>query len=256
MYIKKYYSIIKTKTNLVFLHGWGLDSNIWTYMIPILKLYYNLYFIDLPGFGSNIKEPILNFKKLSIKILEQLPKKIIWIGWSMGGLIITYISLHYPKRTDGIILINSSPFFLKKNDWFGINILVLKKIEKKCIKIMIIFKKFYLLHIKTKKSNLINVLNFNQIKKFFCKPTKNAIQYGYICLTTIDQRKKLNHLQVPLLQIYGSLDNMVPVTNIKNLGQLYSKYFFYIIQNSKHAPFFSHVNELCCIIMKFIKYIS
>ncbi|WP_075432442.1 alpha/beta fold hydrolase [Buchnera aphidicola] len=257
MYIIKHKLKIKKKINLVFFHGWGLDSNIWTYILTILKPYYNIYFIDFPGFGKNIKEPLKNFNEISQKILKKLPEKVIWIGWSMGGLMATDIGLKYPERTKGIILITSSPCFIEKKNWLGIKIVTLKKIKKEILTNYSNFlKSFQVLHIKNKLKINIHVLNFNNIKKNFLKPTKNSIKYGLKWLIQIDQRKKICNIQVPLLQIYGSLDNMVPARIDVKLKNLYQKHYSYVIPYSKHAPFFSHPKELCYIIMQFINHID
>ncbi|MEK7177682.1 MAG: alpha/beta hydrolase, partial [Patescibacteria group bacterium] len=53
-----YYSVLSDKKSpdktLVFLHGWGVDSQLWFKLIPELSdANYSLYFLDLPGFGQS-----------------------------------------------------------------------------------------------------------------------------------------------------------------------------------------------------------
>lgn len=255
MHIKIYDQKIKNKKiHLVFFHGWGLDSNIWIYIIPLLEPYYTLHFFDFPGFGKNILQPLINFNKISTKILEKLPKKVIWIGWSMGGLLANYIGLNYPHRTHGIILITSSPCFVQKKNWPGINLLILKKIAIEMSNNYRKFlKNFWLLHVEKKTFNKDIIPSIININKIFVKPTKSAIEHGYSWLKEIDQRVNSCFIQVPLLRIYGALDNMVPAHINQKISQLYPKNYSYIISNAKHAPFFSHPKKLCNIINKFIQ---
>ena len=135
--------------------------------------------------------------------------------------------------------------------------MTLQKIKKEILKNYSNFlKNFHLLHIKNTIKLNSHQLNFNNIKKNFLKPTKKSIKCGFKWLIKIDQRKKINNIQVPLLQIYGSLDNMVPACIDIKLKNLYPKHYSYVIPYSKHAPFFSHPKELCHIILQFIDHIT
>lgn len=253
--IKKIRCSIKKnkKISIVLIHGWGLNSNIWINIIPILKKYCTIYLIDLPGYKKNVFYPTMNFYELSQYLLYRLPKKVIWIGWSMGGLIANYIGLNYPKRTHGIITITSSPYFIQEKNWPGTTLFILKEIKKKIFfNYKYFLKNFLSLHNTKKNSKKKKTQKIFHIKNFF-QPNKESIKYGYKWLTEIDQRKDISFIQVPLLTIYGKLDNMVPVDISKKMYQLCKKNYSYVISKSKHAPFLSHPIELCSIIKKFIK---
>ena len=53
-YIKKE---IGSKTNIIFLHGWGANINSFMPVINEVSKKYNVYAIDLPGFGLSDEPP-------------------------------------------------------------------------------------------------------------------------------------------------------------------------------------------------------
>ncbi|WP_154028857.1 alpha/beta fold hydrolase [Buchnera aphidicola] len=245
----------KGKIHLVFLHGWGLYSMVWNKIIPILKPYFTLHIIDLPGFGKNINCPIMNLDQISIYLINTVKNKAIWIGWSMSGLIVHYLGLNYPHNILAVIYITSSPFFIQTKIWPGIPINLLKSIKKK---ILINYTEFLM------QFNLIHVINVTQnskynftIKKnFFQKypnPRKQAIEIGYQWLKKIDYRTIQLSKNIPILQIYGELDNLVPIQTCQIIQSLRKNYNSIVIDGAKHAPFLSHPNIFCNILQKFIK---
>ncbi|ABJ90809.1 alpha/beta fold hydrolase [Buchnera aphidicola] len=251
------FTIEKGKIHLVFFHGWGLNSLIWKKIIPILKKKFTLYFLDFPGYGKNIDFPIMNFNQLSDYLFKKIKKKVILIGWSLGGQFAHYLSFKYPNFILAVIYITYTPFFMKK-----------KRKKKKIFKkikndIILNYKKFLYdfinLHIlyKKKKNLLYFKKKFSFLKKY-PNPKKEAIEIGYKWLTKIDQRKKILSKNIPTLKIYGELDNLISIriykksNNLNNLNKI-KKNYYYIIPKARHAPFLSHPKIFCKIINKFIK---
>ncbi|MGI4816470.1 MAG: alpha/beta fold hydrolase [Janthinobacterium lividum] len=243
------------KIHLMFLHGWGLHSIVWNKIIPILKPYFTLHTFDFPGFGKNINSPIMTFEQISNFLLKQTKRKIIWIGWSMGGLLAHYLSLQYPHRTLATIYVTSSPYFIQEKKWPGIPISILYSMRKS---ILSCYNNFL------KNFTLIHVINTNQykiskliIKKNFSKkypnPKKEAIEIGYDWLTKIDYRGNILYSNIPTLRIYGELDNLIPRKTHKKIENIYQKKDSIIIKGAKHAPFLSHPKTFCDIIYHFIK---
>ena len=105
----------------ILLHGWGMGS---PFLIPLAKSLsesYQVYLIDLPGYGGNFSGTFPdNLDEFCEELLETLPSKAIWGGWSMGGLIAQKIACRYPDRVLALITLNSSPAFMEKESWPGI----------------------------------------------------------------------------------------------------------------------------------------
>lgn len=67
-------------TPLVLFHGWGFDSQIWSHLIHLLEQSYQLYLVDLPGFGLT---PTQDWHAFKVNLLAQLPSIFVVAGWSM-----------------------------------------------------------------------------------------------------------------------------------------------------------------------------
>ena len=82
--------------DLVLLHGWGLHSPIWKEFAPTLAQHFRVTVIDLPGYGESKYDPktAKSLPKLAEQLLEYAPPQAIWLGWSLGGLIASYLATY------------------------------------------------------------------------------------------------------------------------------------------------------------------
>ncbi|WP_343152680.1 pimeloyl-ACP methyl ester esterase BioH [Buchnera aphidicola] len=256
--MKKFYlySIGTGLQNLVLVHGYGFDSKIWFYLIKKLKKYFKIYVLDLPGFGKNYFFPVLKFDQLIELISIYMPPKAIWIGWSLGGIIVNKLALIYPERILSVINVSSTPYFLEEKNWPGIKfsqLLKLSSLLKENYKFCV--KDFFQQQIYINKKN-INLIYLKKLEKIMLSsliPSKLALKEGLNVLCSIDLRKKMIEFKVPLLRIYGSLDTMVPKKISNIVDSLCSQSKSIIIEKAAHAPFLTHLQYFCKIIMLFQK---
>ncbi|WDI78481.1 pimeloyl-ACP methyl ester esterase BioH [Candidatus Purcelliella pentastirinorum] len=244
-------TIGKHNINLILIHGWGTDSKIWKKITPKLTKHFKLYLIDLPGYGKNIKLENINKIEEIINILyPYIPNNTVIVGWSMGGIIATKIYLHNPTKIKGLILISTSPCFIKKKKWPGIKLKTLKlfkiNLKKNYKKTINIFHNSLLLNKKSKKNNIF-------IKKI---PKKKILELGLKIIKNIDIRNELIKINIPVLNIYGEKDNIIPKKFIHKLNKLYLNNKSIIIPNTTHAPFISKPKIICKQIIKFKNFIK
>lgn len=95
-------------TTLVFVHGWGGDGRYWKYQIPYFYKKYRVVTIDLAGHGNSEQNRKVYtpeaFGQDVKAVVEKLDaKKVILIGHSMGGEIVSYAARLMPQRVIGII---------------------------------------------------------------------------------------------------------------------------------------------------------
>lgn len=89
-YIKKE---AESKTNIIFLHGWGANINSFMPVINEVSKKYNVYAIDLPGFGLS-DEPskdymVEDYSKIVLEFINKLKlDNVVLIGHSFGGRVI------------------------------------------------------------------------------------------------------------------------------------------------------------------------
>lgn len=115
-----FYNTAGQGANVVFIHGFGEDSDIWKYQVKYLKHNYRLIVPDLPGSGkselltveqeqpfttleayANILAKILGREKISVCTM---------IGHSMGGYVSLAFAQHYPDKLNALGLLHSTAF--------------------------------------------------------------------------------------------------------------------------------------------------
>ena len=102
----------KNSIPIVFIHGVGLDHQMWNYQVNYFNEYSTLTY-DLLGHGKTpCNKDKLNIKDFSNQLLEILEhlkiEKINLIGFSLGSLIAIDFSSHFQKKVEKLILIGTT----------------------------------------------------------------------------------------------------------------------------------------------------
>lgn len=241
----------KGKKNIVLLHGWGLNSQIWKYMPLKNNKHFKFHLIDLPGYGKNH-----NFSSLSIDdtieaILNQIPKDSILLGWSLGGLIATLIAIKHQNKISSLITVSSSPFFIKNKQWPGIELKLLENFKKELeVNFYKTVERFIDLQtINYKKKSKESIIKSKILKQPF--PKISVLQKGLDILKKTDLRKDLSKIYKPFIRIYGDLDTLVPKKVVPLINKLSPKSYSIIIKHASHAPFISHFQYFIKIITNY-----
>lgn len=239
---------------LVFLHGWGFNSKIFQAFVNRMSLHFKCILIDLPGFGqSPFFEGSYNIDNIAkiLTTLQTLPKKAIWLGWSLGGVIALWIALYFPERVKQLITIASAPTFMAKKDWPGLSNSQTERFGKlknhpRC-KILQDFIKLNLFPqncflARQTISNAVDVRN------------QQALQGGLKILKELDLRNAIHTITLPWLQIYGARDAIVPVAipeKLRTDTNDHCKSNIQILPKAGHMPFISHETESLSLIKFF-----
>lgn len=249
-----------TGTDIVVLHGWGLNANIWTPVVPELAQLGTLHRLDLPGYGESPWPEILplTFDNLCQLTLAALPDKCHIIGWSLGGLVATQLALSHPERFHSLTTVASSPFFPAQEAWPGIDPHVLHTFAKQLSKD---FKRTVERFLALQSLGSPHAReDIKQIKEWlFAKPmaSVDVLDAGLDMLASVDLRPQLKTLEVPLLRIYGRLDALVPPsvadcvtpllpTNIEPQPAV-------IAPHCSHAPFISDAKGFMAALKPFLQ---
>ncbi|WCL48950.1 alpha/beta hydrolase [Leptospira sp. GIMC2001] len=112
------YSKGKTPIAILYIHGFGASRGEGEYVGDAIaeKFKANLYYLRLPGHGTNIEDhretgfqEYLKTAEDTFLMMDRLGDKVVVIGTSMGGLLSTYLASKYPDKIHGLIL--ASPFY-------------------------------------------------------------------------------------------------------------------------------------------------
>ncbi|MDA6076661.1 alpha/beta fold hydrolase [Edwardsiella anguillarum] len=73
------------KRDLVLLHGWGLNAEVWRCIVPQLSAQFRLHLVDLPGYGRSGGDTPYSLAEMTQRVLAQAPERALWLGWSLGA---------------------------------------------------------------------------------------------------------------------------------------------------------------------------
>jgi len=214
---------------LVFFHGWGFDAQIWLPLVPLLSDHYQLYLVDLPGFGLT---PPMTWDEFKLELLTHLPSTFALIGWSMGGLFATRLAIEEPDRVSHLIMVASSPCFIGNNDWPGVG--------------LNLFKTFFQNLVLNPQQTLQDFMTLQlqgQNVQLGRAPSLPGLLSGLNILMSWDLRQDVSLLQMPVSYMFGRFDSIVPRTTMETMQASFPHFQYTLFPKAAHVPFLSHPTE-------------
>lgn len=103
------FSKVNEKNPIVFIHGVGLNSEMWEPQVNFFKDDYNVITYDLPGHGNTpLKKGKLQLDEYSKQLLNLIKElnfnKIHLVGFSLGALIARDFASKYSDRLSSLII--------------------------------------------------------------------------------------------------------------------------------------------------------
>ena len=241
---------------LLMIHGWGVNSEIWTSLVDELKLFVTVYVVDLPGMGGSSSISPYTLDSISKEIKANVPiKKCNILGWSLGGQVAMYLAIKMPEFVEKLILMSTTPCFVEKIDWpYGVN------------------KQFFLnFEIEAKKNLndtlmkffLIQIIGINDSKKMmkFLKNefielrdgNKSGMQSALNVLKEADLRNDVKKIDKLTLIITGDKDRLTSTKASVWLYETIKGATLKEIKGANHMPFISHKEAMTASVKKFLQ---
>lgn len=223
---------------LIFLHGWGMSSRHWFKIAEKLKKF-NIYLIDLPGFGDSQLPPksfdVKNYKNTIKEFVKKMAiKKAVFIGHSFGGRITIKLAAENPDFLEKIVLVNTAGVVTAST---------LKKIASVFAKLISpIFRPVFMQPLRKKLYSVIDseYLENEQLSKIF----SNVVSEDLI--------KHLSAIKIPALIIWGRNDKITPL----NFGLLMKEEIknskLVILENAGHFSFLDQPDKFNKLLIDFI----
>ncbi|OPJ59588.1 alpha/beta fold hydrolase [Clostridium oryzae] len=235
---------------LVFLHGGGLDSALlsWKEVIELMGSEYDIYAIDLLGYGESDKPDITYsipmYVELLHDILQQLNIERTYLaGLSMGGGTSIGFSLKYPEMVDKLVLVDSLGLYERMPfhticRWFVNSSLNSKSYQwfaksKKLIKWSIGSS---LIDNKEKITDALVSELYDLVQAPGCSKAWESFQryeLGKENLTS-DLAPHLSELKMPVLIVNGEKDSLVPAKSAIAASRAIANCQLYIMKGCKH----------------------
>jgi len=247
--------IKKEIKELVLIHGWGFDNRIWKNIIPYLEAQWRVTCVDLPGYGSSENKVESHLDQRSVdqivnSIISTIPENATILAWSLGGTVAMKLA---QRRSDikALVLIASSPCFLKKQDWqHGVepadfNQLVSQLSEDK-IKTLQTFAGLVAIG-EAYPKYIIKELNEYLVTNV---PEQETLMSGLEILRDEDLRLALVKLHCPIGIIFGENDILVKRSTGGAIQTSRPDVYTIEIPETGHAPFLSRPQETADALMK------
>ncbi|WP_130832347.1 pimeloyl-ACP methyl ester esterase BioH [[Erwinia] mediterraneensis] len=238
--------------DLVLLHGWGLNAEVWNSITPRLSPHFRLHQVDLPGFGRSQGYPALTLTEMAQELVPSLPEKAILLGWSLGGLVASQLALTLPQRVSGLITVASSPCFTACDTWPGIKPDTLQGFQQQLSQdYQRTVERFLALQTLGTESARQDARALKEVVLSQPMPSVPVLEGGLAILGQADLREALRDLPVPFLRIYGYLDGLVPRRVADLLDECWPASVSRVMEKAAHAPFISHPEAFCQHILDF-----
>lgn len=231
MYIKinqlnVYYQNTGRGKDLVILHGWKQDVSSFWGIVDQLKDDFNVWLIDLPGFGrSDIPSKALNLEDFAeiIKnfIKKQKINKPILLGHSLGGNIGLKIAIRNPGFLSKLILEDSSGIRSKRP----------------------FYKNLITPSVKFFNTITPNIFGLKERLRYKFYKYLGSDYYGsgelkqtLINILKEDLSNDLSKINTDTLIIWGEKDKQTPLSSAKKIYQKIIPSRLEIFENGNHYP--------------------
>lgn len=231
---------------IIFLHGWGLHSGIWSAgdnnLPQRLARQYQVATVDLPGHGHSVLgDNGFTLTSATNALAECIAEQAIVIGWSLGGLLALNLALEYPDLVRRLVLISSTPRFCQSRDWrpalrtatLQAFATALQENQHDTV------QRFLALQVQGSADQRYQLRLLRQAIAA-CPPARPAaLHSGLMVLEQTDLRSRMDAIKQPCLLLYGEHDRIVPPAAGAAVERLLPNAIQHVIAGAGHAPFLS-----------------
>ncbi len=233
--------------DLVLLHGWGFNGEVWKGALDELTGDFRLILVDMPGYGgSPIPADDYSLPVLASLIKSAVPEGAIWLGWSLGGMVAMQAVMLFPQAVAGLCLVSSSPRFVRGDGWR--NALPAEALDdfsrdldvdrgKTLLRFLSLIARGGLRERKIARS--LREALFRR-----ALPDSRVLRGGLDLLRCSDLRPWVNEIPCPVLALFGEKDALVPPETGAELLVRGLNWRIGYIANAGHAPFVSHPGQV------------
>ena len=252
--MKLYCETIGNGPDLVLLHGWGMNTAVWSGIRERLAEHYRVTLIELPGHGaSEYDADSRSLGAWAEAVLATAPEQAVWVGWSLGGAIAQWIALNRSERISKLVVVTGTPRFVAADAWHGLDESVLRQFATSLAgDHQQTLARFLSLQVQGGSDARQTLRRLRQEINARPAPDPAALENGLELLLTVDLRQSLPGLSRPSLWLLGERDTLVPAKLADDLVQLIPNAVIHVLPRCAHAPFLSHRDESLGLLQQFI----
>ncbi|MCB1690907.1 MAG: malonyl-ACP O-methyltransferase BioC [Halioglobus sp.] len=194
---------------LVLLHGWGSNREVWRPLLVLLRPWANITLLDIPGAAPGCASGAApELTELLAGILECCPRQAVYVGWSLGGLLGTALAHRYPERVSALVTLCTNPRFIAAQDWPGMEAAVFAEfasgVKAQPVAALRRFDGLQVSGARQPRQLL------RQLQVQGRRPASVELLAGLAWLETLDLREALPALKQPQLHLLAAEDALVP----------------------------------------------
>lgn len=261
--LKKYqfhYSLTGNKNHplILLLHGFTGDSQDFNPIISLLSQSYCCLAVDLPGHGKTQVSGdetyynMSNTAQASIELLDDLQiDKCLLLGYSMGGRLALYMTLHFPDRFEKVVLESASPGLKtekERSHRIQADFYIAQKLENSN------FKEFlYNWYDRPLFQSLKNSPNFDRLieTRLANNPIELAKSLRNMGIGNQPSLwEKLAQNQIPLLLLAGEYDDKFQAINAE-IASLCPAASLKIVPKAGHNVHFENIDRFVALVRQF-----
>jgi pimeloyl-[acyl-carrier protein] methyl ester esterase len=241
--------------DLVLIHGWGLHSGIWDGFAPLLETRFQVTRVDLPGHGRSDWQGETSLDEWVDAVLAAVPGPAAWLGWSLGGLLAMRAALRAPGQVDALIMLASSPCFVRRPGWQSAMLPSLleafsAELQQDYARTLNRFLSLQV-HGSEHAGAVLKALRSTLLAHG--EPDAAGLSAGLELLHTTDLRGELGGIACRTLLLMGERDTLVPQGAGSGTAALLSGAQLAVIEGAGHAPFLAAPERVASRIINFVQ---
>jgi pimeloyl-[acyl-carrier protein] methyl ester esterase len=241
--------------DLVLIHGWGLHGGVWDGFVPLLEPHFRVLRVDLPGHGSSGWSGETTLDEMAAAVLAAAPANAAWLGWSLGGLVAMRATLQAPARVSALLLLASTPCFVRRPDWQCALLPALldtfaAELQQDYLRTL---NRFLALQVRGGENSgaVLRVLRTRLLEKG--EPAPAALRAGLDILRNTDLRDEVGALACPALVVAGERDTLVPAAAAGATADLMPNAHAAVVAGAGHAPFIARPAFVASLVHDFLQ---
>lgn len=206
-----------SRQQLVLLHGWGCNREIWRPLLASVRSWAGVTLLDIPGCAPGAGEAA-DLDDVTRAILEVAPAQAVYVGWSLGGQLAMAMAERYPDAVSAVVTICSNPSFLAGDDWPGMEpaeFVAFRELFARDAAAAL--NRFDSLQVRgaARPRQLLR-----RLRSLRNQQDGHGLRTGLDWLQSLDQRVQLADPGPPRLLLFASEDELVPVDCARRVSKL------------------------------------
>ena len=241
--------------DLVMIHGWGMNSSVWSDFAGELAMDNRVTLIDLPGHGNSPFNGQQALATWAADCLAVAPESAIWLGWSLGSMVALQAAHLAPRRVAGVMVLAGMPRFVQAADWPHAMAprtldLFIQALADDHSGTLERFLALQMLGSDLAKETLRSLKSRLRERP---DPHPQALERGLDLLKSADLRDELGGLACPTAWLYGDRDTLAPAAAGELLKKWLPRVSTEVIHGAAHTPFLSHPRETRKAVGRFLE---